>query len=135
MTFKWLPKPTPHPTNNEIETRRIAAPAWLFSFVGAIIVFALLVTLNIITNKLPGKIDLTEDKLHTLSDGTLQILDGLDAEVKISFFVSKDKDNMPPELTIYAKRVDALLDEYARARQRMSSLRLSACGSATGNRG
>ena len=101
-------------TNNETETRRNAAPAWLFSFFGAIIVFALLVTINIITNKLPGKIDLTEDKLHTLSGGTLEILDGLGAEVKVSFFVSKDKDNMPPELTLYAKRVDALLDEYAR---------------------
>ena len=89
-------------------------PSWLFSFIGAIIVFALLVTLNIIISKVPGKVDLTEDKLHTLSDGTLEILEGLDAEVKVSFFVSKDKDNMPPELTIYAKRVDALLDEYAR---------------------
>ncbi|MCP4848300.1 MAG: GldG family protein, partial [Verrucomicrobiaceae bacterium] len=99
-------------TDNKSTTKSIAAPSWLYSFFGAIIVFALLVTVNIIASKLPGKLDLTEDKLHTLSEGTLEILDGLDAEVKISFFVSKDKDNMRPDLTLYSKRVDALLDEY-----------------------
>jgi ABC-type uncharacterized transport system involved in gliding motility auxiliary subunit len=103
--------------NNPSKTGSSAAPAWLFSFIGAIIVFALLVTVNIIVTKLPGKLDLTEDKLHTLSDGTIEILEGLDAEVTLSFFASKDKDNMPPELTLYAKRVDALLDEYARKSQ------------------
>ena len=100
-------------TESSSVTRSSKAPAWLFSFFGAIIVFALLVTINILISKVPGKVDLTEEKLHTLSDGTLEILEGLDAEVKVSFFVSKDKDNMRPDLTLYAKRVDALLDEYA----------------------
>ena len=103
--------------NNPSKAGSSAAPAWLFSFIGAIIVFALLVTVNIIVTKLPGKLDLTEDKLHTLSDGTIEILQGLDTGVTLSFFASKDKDNMPPELTLYAKRVDALLDEYARKSQ------------------
>ncbi len=107
----------PSSTNNPSEARSSTIPAWLFSFVGAIIVFALLVTVNIIVTKLPGKLDLTEDKLHTLSDGTIEILEGLDTGVRLSFFASKDKDNMPPELTLYAKRVDALLDEYARKSQ------------------
>ncbi len=91
------------------------APGWLFSALGLAIVFALLVTVNLIVkNTAPVKIDLTEDKLHTLSDGTRDILGGLDTPVTLSFFVSQDKDNMPPELTTFAKRVDALLGEYAR---------------------
>jgi ABC-type uncharacterized transport system involved in gliding motility auxiliary subunit len=92
-----------------------SAPSWLFSAIGVIVVFALMLTINFIVRKaMPAKIDLTEDKLHTLSDGTKEILGGLDTPVTISFFVSKDKENMPPELTTFAKRVNALLDEYSR---------------------
>ena len=57
---------------------------------------------------------LIENKVHTLSKGTKDLLSSLDTPVVMSFFVSKDKDNMRGELLPFAKRVDLLLKEYER---------------------
>ncbi len=92
-----------------------SAQVWLFSVIGVSLVFGIVLALNlIVSTSVPFKIDLTEDKIHTLSQGTKDVLEGLDAPVTMSFFVSKDKDNMRPELIPFAKRVDSLLKEYER---------------------
>ena len=92
-----------------------SAQVWLFSAIGVSLVFGIVLALNlIVSTSVPFKIDLTEDKIHTLSQGTKDVLEGLDAPVTMSFFVSKDKDNMRPELIPFAKRVDSLLKEYER---------------------
>ena len=88
---------------------------WLFSAIGVSLVFGIVLALNlIVSSSIPFKVDLTEDKIHTLSQGTKDVLEGLDTPVTVSFFVSKDKDNMRPELIPFAKRVDSLLKEYER---------------------
>lgn len=88
---------------------------WLFSVVGVVILFAILVAVNFIVKKaVPVKVDLTEDKLHTLAEGTREILSSLDTPVKLTYFASKDKENVPAGLTTFSKKIDALLDEYAR---------------------
>ena len=86
---------------------------WLYSGIGVVLSFVILVVLNlIVSTSIPVKLDLTEDKVHTLSKGTKDILSGLDTPVVMSFFVSKDKDNMPPELIPFTKRVESLLKQY-----------------------
>ena len=88
---------------------------WLFSAIGVSLVFGIVLALNlIVSSSIPFKVDVTEDKIHTLSQGTKDVLEGLDTPVTVSFFVSKDKDNMRPELIPFAKRVDSLLKEYER---------------------
>jgi ABC-type uncharacterized transport system involved in gliding motility auxiliary subunit len=57
--------------------------------------------------------DFTENKVHTLSDGTRAILTELDTPVVIRYYVSRTTDYMPEELKLHMRRVDDMLKEYA----------------------
>ncbi len=57
--------------------------------------------------------DFTENKIHTLSDGTKSILGELDTPVTIRYYASRNTDYMPEQLKLHIKRVDDLLKEYA----------------------
>jgi len=69
-----------------------------------------LVSLTPVGNRGP---DFTENKLHTLSEGTRSILTELDTPVVIRYYASRSTDYMPEELKIHMRRVDDLLKEYA----------------------
>jgi len=58
------------------------------------------------------RLDLTENKIYSVSDGTQKILQSLDNEVVLDLFFSKSvmKDN--PQIKNYAQRVTELLQEY-----------------------
>ena len=56
--------------------------------------------------------DFTEDKIHTLSQGTKQILKELDAPVVIRYYATRSSDYMPESLKLHMRRVDDLLAEY-----------------------
>lgn len=58
-------------------------------------------------------IDFTENKTHTLSEGTKSILGELDTTVTIRFYASRSSDYMPEQLKVHLRRVDDLLKEYA----------------------
>lgn len=60
------------------------------------------------------RLDLTENNLYTLSDGTRHILRGLDEPVTLRFFLSRDVVNGVPAVASYAQRVEDLLREYER---------------------
>lgn len=57
--------------------------------------------------------DFTENKIHTLSEGTKAILGELDTPVTIRYYASRNTDYMPEQLKLHIKRVDDLLKEYA----------------------
>lgn len=57
--------------------------------------------------------DFTENKVHTLSDGTRAILSELDTPAVIRYYASRNTDYMPEELKLHMRRVDDLLKEYA----------------------
>lgn len=57
--------------------------------------------------------DFTENKIHTLSEGTRSILSELDTPVVIRYYASRSTDYMPEELKLHMRRVDDLLMEYA----------------------
>jgi len=56
--------------------------------------------------------DFTEDKVHTLSDGTKGILKELGAPVVIRYYATRSSDYMPEDLKLHMRRVDDLLAEY-----------------------
>lgn len=85
---------------------------FLFSTAGVVLVFIALVGLNLIFSPARARVDMTADKLHTLSDGTRQILKRLDGPVEVRFYVSQGKDRMPPALKTYVQSVDDLLSEF-----------------------
>jgi ABC-type uncharacterized transport system involved in gliding motility auxiliary subunit len=86
----------------------------LYSAVGILVVFIILVAFNIIAGAVKTRIDLTAEKLFTLSRGTRAILDKLDAPVEIRFYFTRGENDNPQQLALrtYAKRVEDLLAEY-----------------------
>ncbi len=57
-------------------------------------------------------LDLTEDRIHTLSEGTGNILEELAAPVVIRYYASRTTDYMPEDFKLHMRRVDDLLAEY-----------------------
>ncbi|MBC7979887.1 MAG: Gldg family protein [Armatimonadetes bacterium] len=57
--------------------------------------------------------DFTENKIHTLSDGTKSILVELDTPVVIRYYASRNSDYMPEQVKLHIRRVDDLLKEYS----------------------
>lgn len=60
-------------------------------------------------------LDLTEDKVHTLTKGTKAILADLknsEAEVVINYYATRDAEFMPRNLELYMKKVDGFLKRY-----------------------
>ena len=74
----------------------------------------LLVGVNVVSNSLlrTARVDLTADKLYTLSAGTETILGELEEPILIRFFYSRDLANDYPTVRDYAKRVREILEEY-----------------------
>ncbi|WP_411827398.1 Gldg family protein [Luteolibacter sp. AS25] len=81
---------------------------------------AALITIAILANWLVSLtpygnrgVDFTENRIHTLSDGTKAILGGLDTPVAIRYYATRNSDYMPEQVKIHIKRIDDLLKEYA----------------------
>ena len=59
------------------------------------------------------RVDLTENKLFTLSDGTVNILNNIKEPIRLDFYLSQKALTGLPELTNYGNRVRDMLQEYA----------------------
>ena len=59
------------------------------------------------------RIDLTENKLFTLSQGTINILENLEEPVQLDFYLSQKAMSDFPLLANYGARVRDMLEEYA----------------------
>ncbi|NOY80478.1 MAG: hypothetical protein GXP31_05670 [Kiritimatiellaeota bacterium] len=86
---------------------------YVFSTVGIVCMAVLLIAVNIISRAVHDRIDLTADRIYTLSDGTRAILKAIDTPITVQFFYSKDVAQMPVYLKNYANRVEDMLKEYA----------------------
>ncbi|MGE9271385.1 MAG: GldG family protein, partial [Verrucomicrobiales bacterium] len=85
----------------------------------ALLAIAALLVIVISGNMLVSKLgighktlDLTEDKIHSLSDGTKSILQELPAPIVIRYYATRSTDYLPEELKLHMRRVDDLLAEY-----------------------
>ncbi|HET6631017.1 MAG TPA: Gldg family protein [Woeseiaceae bacterium] len=58
------------------------------------------------------RIDLTENNLYTLSDGTQRILDKIDEPINLYFYFSDQATEDLPGIRAYANRVRELLEEF-----------------------
>lgn len=85
------------------------------SYSGLLILAILFVLVNMVGGNLfkSTRIDLTEDRLYTLSTGTLNILKNIDEPVTLHYFFSDQASEDIPRLRTYATRVQELLQEYA----------------------
>jgi len=96
----------------------------LLSTAGIVLAIILFLSFNIVTNGnlKSARIDLTEDQLYTLSDGTLNILESLNEPITLRFYYSELAGQDLPSIKSYAQRVQELLEEYQRASNGMIQL-------------
>jgi ABC-type uncharacterized transport system involved in gliding motility auxiliary subunit len=85
---------------------------FIYSSVGVAGMFVVLLAVNGIMSAFKQRIDLTAEKLYTLSPGTKAILAKVDVPVKIRFYCTQGENEMPVFLKTYAQRVEDLLAEY-----------------------
>ncbi len=84
----------------------------LFSRIGLIAIAVALVISVAIISSLPSlRIDLTEDKLFSLADGTRNILGSLEQPIELMFFYSESLTEDAPQIRSYGTRVQELLQE------------------------
>ncbi len=60
-----------------------------------------------------ARLDLTADRLYTLSDGTRRVLAGLNEPIDLTLFYSADVAARHPAIAAYAARVREMLQSYA----------------------
>ena len=76
----------------------------------------LLISVNILIGRFAdARLDLTADKLYTLSPGTLHTLARIDEPITLRFYYSKRLGDEVPNYGVYAQRVRELLDQYVAA--------------------
>ena len=96
---------------------------FLYSGIGIVAVLALVIAANFLAGLFKQRIDLTEEKAYTLSQGTRAILAKLDTPVQIRLYASLENPDMPVILKNYARQVEDLLGEYQQASKGLVTVR------------
>jgi len=83
----------------------------VYSAIGLVALFLLLVAVNFLVARAPLRADLTEGDLYTLSPGTRRILSNLQSPVKVKLYLSQG-ETVPVQLRGFAQRVEDLVREF-----------------------
>src|SRR5262245_7087709 len=86
----------------------------IYSAIGLVALFLLLVAVNFLVSRAPLRADLTKGNLYTLSPGTKKILSGLQSPVKVKLYLSQG-ESVPVPLRGFAQRVEDLVREFKSA--------------------
>lgn len=84
---------------------------WFTGVVGALVVLGILVAANALFAGVRLRKDFTEEKLYTLSPGTVDMLRGLARPVTLKFYFTKGNPNVPAGLKNYVQRTLDFLRE------------------------
>jgi len=87
----------------------------LFSSTGLLLLVFAFLAFTVLNNLFFStlRLDLTENNLYTLSDGSKEIIDSIDETINFYFFFSNKASEDLTSLRTFAKRVEELLGEYA----------------------
>ena len=88
--------------------------AVIFSVVGLVALFLLLVAVNFLASRTALRADFTAGGLYTLSAGTQKVLRSLQAPVKVKLYITSG-ETMPVQLRGFAQRVEDLVREFKAA--------------------
>lgn len=87
----------------------------VFYSVGGLLLLAVLfLALTMITSSLfrGARLDLTQNNLYTLSDGTKNILNSIEEPLQVQLYFSEDASSDLPQIRSYYRRVRELLEEF-----------------------
>jgi ABC-type uncharacterized transport system involved in gliding motility auxiliary subunit len=79
---------------------------------GLALLLVIIGAVNLIVANLRMRVDLTAEKLYTLSNGSRAVLGKLENDVTLKFYFSASSSEMPMGLKTYANQVQDLLKEY-----------------------
>lgn len=79
------------------------------------LLLVVLVAANMVISQLRLRVDLTGEKLYTLSDGSRHLLGKLEEPVTLKLFFNRSAPEVPVTLKAYARQVEDLLHEYRMA--------------------
>ncbi len=82
---------------------------------GLLVLLAIIIAVYVITGSLRARLDLTEEKIYTLSQGSKSIVGKLDSEITLKLFFNSSSPEIPVILKSYARNVEDLLKEYQKA--------------------
>lgn len=98
---------------------------FLFSGTGLLsVAVSLLIAVGLISAFPSVRIDLTEDELFSLADGTRNIVSGLEEPIELIFFYSESATEDQPQIRSYGTRVQELLREIVIASNGNLSLKI-----------
>jgi ABC-type uncharacterized transport system involved in gliding motility auxiliary subunit len=83
----------------------------IYSAIGLVALFLLLVAVNYLVSRAPVRADLTEGELYTLSPGTRKVLANLQSPVRIKLYISQG-ETVPVQLRSFTQRVEDLVREF-----------------------
>ena len=86
----------------------------VYSAIGLVALFLILVAANFLVARVPARVDLTDGRLYTLSDGTRRILRNLESPVRVKLYMSQG-EAVPVPLRSFAQRVEDLVREFKAA--------------------
>ena len=89
----------------------------VYSTLGVVLALALAVGVNLLADRTlyGARVDLTQQRLYTLSPGTRQVLSGLQDPITLRLFYSRKLGSEVPSYGTYAERVREMLREYVAA--------------------
>jgi ABC-type uncharacterized transport system involved in gliding motility auxiliary subunit len=94
----------------------LAASRRTRAWVALVCIGLMLIAVNIIAGRfLTARLDLTGERLYTLSRGTRQTLARIDEPITLRLYYSARLGDSVPSYGVYAQRVRELLDEYVAA--------------------
>jgi len=86
----------------------------VYSAIGLVALFLVLVAANFLVARVPARVDLTDGNLYTLSNGTRKVLRGLESPVRVKLYMSQG-EAVPVPLRSFAQRVEDLVREFKAA--------------------
>lgn len=99
-----------------------------YALFAALALFIAFIAANVIANSWfrSWRLDLTESRLYSLSEGTQRTLDDLSEPVQLTLYYSRDAATVSPQLQAYAARVREMLQTFqARSRGRVRFVELN----------
>jgi ABC-type uncharacterized transport system involved in gliding motility auxiliary subunit len=92
-------------------------------FIAAVLLFVALVLVNYLASTLPVRLDVTADKIYTLSPGTRAVLARIEEPIRLEFYWSKNASSPKVDYKDFAARVEEMLRQYVRAAHGKLTLR------------
>ncbi len=78
--------------------------------IGLIVI--IIIAINVIAAGIYFRWDITEENLYTLSDGTVEIVEGIKTPITIKYYFTKNLQGLPITHKTYGKKIDELLLEF-----------------------